>query len=185
MTQQFLQKNKGFTLIETLVAISIFSMSILGLLSVLSSGIADTNYAKQKVIAGYLAQEGIEYVRNMRDTYILYPSQGLSWAIFENKVSPVCSNDFCGVDISAPVTDANAIAPCSNMNNCKLYISDGNYSVDSGVGNDSGFVRQIQATPIVVGGVTSEIKVISKVSWTQGSGSYNITLSEDLFNWVE
>ena len=62
------QKNKAFTLIETLVAISIFTMSILGLLSVLASGISNTNYAKQKVAATYLAQEGIEYVRNLRDS---------------------------------------------------------------------------------------------------------------------
>ena len=50
-------KNTGFTLVETLVAISIFSMSLVALMSILGSGISDTNYAKQKIIAGYLTQE--------------------------------------------------------------------------------------------------------------------------------
>jgi Tfp pilus assembly protein PilV len=59
-------------LIETLVAVSIFSLSILSLMAVLAQGISDTNYAKQRIIAAYLAQEGIEYVRNMRDTYVLF-----------------------------------------------------------------------------------------------------------------
>src|SRR3989344_5287897 len=65
-------KNKGFTLVETLVALSIFSVSILGLLVALSQGLADTGYAKKKVAAAYLAQEGIEYIRNMRDTFMIY-----------------------------------------------------------------------------------------------------------------
>ncbi|MEJ0001975.1 MAG: prepilin-type N-terminal cleavage/methylation domain-containing protein [bacterium] len=66
------RENGGFTLVETLVAISIFTLSVLIMLSVLSKGISDTAYAKKKLIASYLAQEGIEYMRNMRDTYMLY-----------------------------------------------------------------------------------------------------------------
>lgn len=65
---------KGFTLVETLVAVSIFSVSVLGLVTVLSEGIADTGYAKQKLAASYLAQEGIECIRNLRDNYVLYPN---------------------------------------------------------------------------------------------------------------
>jgi len=81
MKKFFQQKNKGlacrsmaegFTLVETLVAISIFTMSILALLVILTQGIANTNYAKHKITASYLAQEGIEYARNVRDTLVLY-----------------------------------------------------------------------------------------------------------------
>lgn len=68
----FKQRNGAFTLVETLVAISIFTVSILGLMLVLASGISNINYAKNKITASYLAQEGIEYVRNMRDTDGLY-----------------------------------------------------------------------------------------------------------------
>ncbi|PIZ86896.1 hypothetical protein COX93_02875, partial [Candidatus Nomurabacteria bacterium CG_4_10_14_0_2_um_filter_30_12] len=53
---------RGFTLVETLVAISIFTVSVISLMSVLSSGITGTKFANNKIIAGYLAQEGIEYV---------------------------------------------------------------------------------------------------------------------------
>src|SRR3989344_723402 len=79
---------RGFTLVETLVAVSIFSISILALMSVLASGIANTNYAKQKMIAAYLAQEGIEYIRNMRDTFALFGDGGSpNWTQFRNAIN--------------------------------------------------------------------------------------------------
>ena len=71
MRKFFRQKNKAFTLVETLVALAIFSMSVVTLMVVLGQGIGNTTYAKNKMIAAYLAQEGIEYVRNMRDTSAL------------------------------------------------------------------------------------------------------------------
>lgn len=108
-------KGGGFTLIETLVALSIFTMSILGLMSVLSSGISDTNYVKQKMAAGYIAQEGIECMRNVRDSYTLYSvTTGLTWQDFVDL--PASSIDCPDIDpkfsrslekINVPDTDPN------------------------------------------------------------------------------
>jgi len=135
-------KGGGFTLVETLVAISIFTASILGLISILASSISDTNYAKKKMIAAYLAQEGIEYVRNMRDTDIISAVNGQAgWDAFK-----VASKTY-------PITNP--------------YFS--------------GFTRTITMTTINA----NEVKIISNVSWTQASGNYNATFSENLFNWVE
>lgn len=75
-------KGGGFTLVETLVAISIFTLSILSLMSVLASGISNTTYAKNKIIAGYLAQEGIECARNTRDNYVLFSDVTHDWNKF-------------------------------------------------------------------------------------------------------
>ncbi len=170
------QKNKAFTLVETLVAISIFTMSILGLLMILSQGISDTGYAKKKITASYLAQEGIEYIRNMRDTEVLYSTTGNPWNNFRAKLASCNSGNGCGF-IKPPPFD---VFVCNNPNLCKLYINNGGYDTDSS-GVDSGFIRQIWAET----SVSDEIKIFSNVSWTQGSGNYNITFSEELFNWVE
>ncbi len=148
MQKFFKQKNKAFTLIETLVAISIFTMSILGLMSVLASSISNTNYAKQKMAATYLAQEGIEYARNMRDTNVLSDTTSTQhgWETFKtaNKDYPITNPDF------------------------------------------SGFIRTISMSPIG-GPITTadEVKIISIVECKKCSNGYSITLSEDLFNWVE
>ncbi len=170
-------KGGGFTLIETLVAISIFTVSILGLLAVLSQGISDTGYAKKKIIAEYLAQEGIEYIRNMRDTYVLYTIPG-GWTAFKADIAPCGLPDKCGFDNTLLSPD---VFVCANQEEqCKLFEDNGNYNTNS-LGDDSGFVRTIYTDPIGQDG----IKIFSTVSWTQGSGERSITFSENLFNWAE
>jgi Tfp pilus assembly protein PilV len=183
--KKFLYKNyktkKGFTLVEALVAISIFSVSILGLMSVLASSISDTSYAKQKVTASYLAQEGIEYLRNMRDTAVLYNGTDAQtgWDAFRASAVGACGTAGCYI------ADNRTLLACGvSCSSPLLYDStSGKYNYTSG--NNSGFTRKVIVTPVTVGGVVNDLKVSSTVSWAQGSGAYNITFSEDLFNWAE
>lgn len=176
------KNNEGFTLVETLIAISVFTLSIVALMSFLSQNISNIGYAKKKIIAAYLAQEGIEYIRNMRDNYILYTgTTSLTWNTFVTKISPCDSNNDCGFDTSISQTDPNSIFLCSaHVDQCKLYVSDGNYNTNLN-GIDSGFVREIRMTSTSL----NEIKIFSTVSWSQGAGIYSITFSDSLFNWVE
>ena len=60
--------NKGFTLVETLVAIAILSLAITGPMVIAQKGIGSAIYARDEVTAFYLAQEAVEYVRNVRDS---------------------------------------------------------------------------------------------------------------------
>lgn len=69
--QKNTQKEKGFTLIETLVAISILLLSIIGPMEIAARGLFSAYYARDEITAYYLAQEGVEYVRNLRDTMYL------------------------------------------------------------------------------------------------------------------
>lgn len=181
---------------ETLVAISIFTISILGIMSVLTQGVSDTNYAKSKLIATYLAQEGIEYFRNMRDTFILFDASNNGWTSFRTAINQ------CGTPGSSPKTcyfdDQNLIFNDSNMPITQIPIqSCGSnpcpplfYDVNTGkynynlTGTNSGFIRTIQAT-YPPGNPNNEVKITSTVSWVQGSGSPSISFSEELFNWIE
>ncbi len=194
MIKIFKQKNKachskpwrsrGFTLVETLIALSIFSVSVVALMSFLSQGISNTGYAKKKMIATYLAQEGVEYLRNMRDSYVLYSSTtGIDWSNFKAKLAPCNPDGECGFDASLSVTDNNAIFKCSqHFNFCKLFLSNGNYNSTS-TGSDSGFTRTVWMDTAGLG--QDEVRISSTVSWTQGTTPYNITLTENIFNWVE
>jgi len=191
--RQILSLSKGFTLVETLVAISIFTVSLLGMMSVLGSSIANTSYAKQKMLATYLAQEGIEYVRNMRDTYILYPANG-GWSGGNSFQSKLISckdgnNNACGVNSSVLTTNSQFIIQCGSGTQCNLNVNtNGSYSINHSSGTDSGFVRKVWMTGAdglsTVTSADEEVKIFSNVSWTQRSGNYSITFSENLFNWV-
>src|SRR3989344_712246 len=178
------RSSHGFTLVETLVAISIFTMSLLGITSILASSISNTGYAKQKILAGYLAQEGIEYVRNMRDTYILYSGTSQAgWDAFKVELNPCNSGNGCG--FVKPVAPFDVFV-CSSPDQCKLYVNNGGYDTNSG-GTDSGFIRKIWMTRADGSsdvGSDEEVKIFSEVEWTQGSGNYSIVFSENLFNWL-
>ena len=53
---------------EAIVAIFVITTGIVGVLSLVTQTISSATFSKDKLIAAYLAQEGIEIVRNIRDT---------------------------------------------------------------------------------------------------------------------
>lgn len=183
-------KKKGFTLIETLVALAIFSISIIGMMTVLSSGLTDTISAKNKLTATFLAQEGIEYMRNLRDTYVLYDGTVTGWSEFLS--DPAYSS--CGDDRVCFFNDEDLwnhynepympiktllIKKCEE-NVCPfLYYNESSGKYNSLFsGTKTSFVREIRLRKIGEG----ETKVISTVKW---GNNKSISLSESLFNWTE
>lgn len=184
---------RGFTLVETLIALAIFSVSILGLMTVLGQGISDTTYVKKKNTAAYLAQEGIEYIRNIRDTYVLYSADGsVGWDAFKTKL--ISSPAKCHIDNGCYFDDQN-LGDYSNqeqpiagifMIECGATCASLLYDSSTGkynyvTGENSGFIRKINVD--LISG--DELGISSTVFWTQGSGTYYMTFSENLFRWVE
>jgi len=204
MKNYFLQKNKsiksrkasntarGFTLVETLVAISIFTVSLLGMMTILSGSISNTFYAKQKIVASYLAQEGIEYIRNMRDTYVLYSADGQTgWNSFNDNLSThscmtengcfLNADNLFSLPTPMPMTKVTLTACSSSTCPSGILSYDSTTGKYGFTGTVSTFTRKI-----VVNIVSSEeTRISSTVSWAQGSGNYSIVFSESLFNWVE
>ena len=63
--------NKGFTLVESLVAIAILMVAIAGPMYLSQKGLATTELSTNQMIASYLAQDGMEAVKNIRDEVAL------------------------------------------------------------------------------------------------------------------
>lgn len=61
------KKKKGFSFIETLVAITLLLTAVVAPLSLAQDGIVAARLAQDQIVAFYLGQEGIELVKNLRD----------------------------------------------------------------------------------------------------------------------
>jgi len=58
---------KGFTLLEVILAITVLTIAMGGSFALISQTIASVSTIQSKLTASYLAQEGIELVKNIRD----------------------------------------------------------------------------------------------------------------------
>src|ERR1035437_529341 len=77
-----IHKNQhGFSLIETLIAVSILMIAIAGPLSLVQAGLFSSIHQRNQVTATYLAQEALEYIKNIRDTnsYTQYTANLVDW----------------------------------------------------------------------------------------------------------
>ena len=59
---------RGFTLIESLVAISILLVGVVSAFGLVTKSLATAPVIQDRLVASFLAQEGIENVRHIRDS---------------------------------------------------------------------------------------------------------------------
>lgn len=60
--------SRGFTLLEGIVAIGVISVGLAGALSLALSNLSSAQGNERRIVAANLAREGIEFVRNQRDS---------------------------------------------------------------------------------------------------------------------
>lgn len=191
MKNKRLQFNKGFTLIETLVAISILMLGVMGPLMIASSSLQNARYGRDQVTASYLAQEGIEYVRFVRDNNKIDRLNGGSadWlAGLESCFVDTASDHGCVIDVPQEFGGTNVVRRCSNSS-CtisRLYAdSNGYYTHTSSGGDLSPFTRIVTIEPIADSSVGAEekgVRVESVVTWQAGSLTKSFTAVENVFN---
>ncbi len=177
---------KGFTLVETMVAIAILTIAIIGPMFALQQGVVSSYTARDRLVASNLAQDGVEIVRAIRDNNYLYnikyPASPRSWffGLDGSANSAVnCTDGFkCIVDGYQNIT----VQSCTSCPNLKL-LSTGIYNHfigESATNPKTGFTRTVQLTRIS----PTEMKVSVTVNWTSGGKPYSIEIVEHLRNWL-
>jgi len=186
-------KNRGFTLIETMVAVLILSTSLTSLLTLTSSSLFAAKYANNEITANYLLQEAVDYIRNDRDSIVFQQrnngdATSVSWNIFLAKygyINSTCfSPDGCYLDITEQ-NSFNVIRSCTSP--CTLMYFDPaanhkefyTYSTDFGLA--SSFRRKItmRINPTNI----NELLVTVTVDWKNGNLSRSRSLNESILNW--
>ena len=159
---------KSFSLIETIVAISILTIGILGISFLISSQIASIHFSENKLIAAYLAQEGIEIVRNIRDTNWL---KGESWdSNLDTSGTPRFNFDWRSQKIP---DDDN----CSGKN----YLKFNSFLYECSLDSPNKLQRKIQISHPGGNNDIMEIKII--VSWREKGKTHKYSLTGRLYNW--
>lgn len=159
----------GFTIVETLVAITVLMIAIAGPLVVASKGLFGADLAKDQMVASYLAQESLEMAKNQRDNN-LYTQVG--WLDGMNcTASSLC-------DLSP-----DGFALCSGSNPCPLYLHTYGYSNNVDDGTLSKFTRALyihQPGTTAICSSNEECAVTVEVKWNEGATPYSVRVTSEL-----
>lgn len=174
----------GFTLIETLVAISIFAFAITGLISITARGVFDMSFVKNKFTAGYLSLEGAEMVRNIRDTAA---TQNIAWStVFPGNGNGYLGDCIRGDDEACTIDSwTEDILPCPAVS-CPAMT----YNLDTGRfgyegQNTSTILASIFKRTIYITVINPrEVLVTSEVEWTQGETPHKVVYTYNLLDWA-
>jgi len=173
---------KGFTLIETLLAVLILAIALAAPLTIAAKALSAALIAKDQTTAFFLAQDAVEYLRFKRDTNTLTstPIAPVSWlAGFDSECSGA---DGCKVD-----SRKNTIVACSGScgvlqyNDTKKW-----YTYDTSVSGEV-IKPSIFTRKVVLGSVASnanEKSITVTVSWKDVGGvTRSLVVREHITNW--
>ncbi len=181
-----LNNNRGFTIVEMLIAVLIFSLSLTAIMTVASKSLKTSRNAEKQLTADYLAIEAIEVVHNLRDDAILRNYSISSWdLVFQGGGNIISDDEGCfdgpgNCNFYFEPGDAQPVLDtCSD---CSVYLNKDNFyyyqihepSSTSIVPTD--YKRTIR---IKEGSNTGQINVIVDVTWTGG----NVRYVENLYLW--
>ncbi|MBI3631498.1 MAG: prepilin-type N-terminal cleavage/methylation domain-containing protein [Candidatus Staskawiczbacteria bacterium] len=178
-------KNKGFTLIELVISIAILIVAVIGVYNSFSTVVILTSSVSSRFTAAYLAQEGVEITRNMRDNNWLQKEQGREWNYGLLNCENGCEADYkTGTSVSA---NSGLIPLGDNYLKIKNDITDPAkkvfYSYDSfGSFTATKFKRKITITPDP-NPLRPVLKVSVLVTWMEKEEPFSITVEEYLYDW--
>src|SRR3989338_1967415 len=163
-------QNTGFTLSEVFIAIAVLAIGIGGTFALVRQTVSFAPNTTQKLTATYLAQEGMEIARNIRDANFLkiHKGQGGAWTdgLTESGCSGGCQADYTQNSLGA-------------YQDTFLGFSNGWYSYDE-AGTDSLYKRKITVTQ--QGGDVLEVEV--EVTWQERGRSHSVKAAGELYNWL-
>jgi len=162
---------RGFTILEVMFSIAVIVLALGAVLTLASFSASIIPITSQKLIATYLAQEGIETVRNIRDSNWL---RDINWR-GAAEIGLVPNGDFeadYGSSGLVQVYGGNFLRIDSN----------GYYNYTSG--NQTKFQRKISVSDNAdADPATEDIKIVSLVMWQEKQRNYSVTAEAWLYNW--
>lgn len=156
------KKDKGFSMIEVIVAVFILSLAVIGSFILIQQTLIGTSANQMRLTASYLGQEGLEIVRNIRDTNWL---KRQAWT----------TN--LGVGGGEQEADYLSNSLATSQNRYLKIDSNGFYNYTSGA--NTSFKRKIFVTQEAGG----YLKVRVRIEWEERGKNYSLEVIDFLYNW--
>lgn len=212
MKKKILKKARGESLVEVVAALAIVSIVLIGAYSALSNAMRSNVSTSNRIVALNLAREGLEGVRNVRDTnwLVYFGSRRDNWDCYE-ALSGACISHFSSSeeyfridpfasDILQKRTGA-AVLDIENESDEFEYFrvkwndpenEPGRY--EHSEGTETKYYRQISVQKEVNDNCISgtfnncrdqRLKVVSRVQWEEESGVQEFILQTYLYDFFE
>lgn len=180
-TKEKIIGKKGFTLLETLVAIFILVLSITGPMVFAQSGLRVAFQSRDQITSFYLAQDVIEYIKNVRDTNGL-KSRAWLYGLEDCTDTTGSSSVSCSIDTRPGSVEIDG---CGGSECQKLTETEDVGGVFLGHGGtaQSRFTRTVKINEIEPG---REAEVIVEIGWESNvlSGLKRIVVQENIYAWI-
>lgn len=164
--------NKGFTLIELLITITVISVGIFGAYIAIQQAINTIDYARSRLTAAFLAQEGVEIIKNIRDTNLL--QAGVVWN--EGLTAGEYETDYQDVEYLSP-----SLSTCTGCDYSSLQFlkkSDGDFYQYSS-GQETRYKRKVLLEDID----PEHLRATITVYWKTRTGHEDVQLVQELYKW--
>ena len=190
-----------------MVAIAIIALAIVGPMYAANSSIVAAELASDQLTASYLAQEGIEYVRTMRDDAYLsayaanignVSQEGWNNFVSGNSATSIKQCGLSGSSAKECTLDPLLQQMCVGSNSCSLttcgngngntcgplYLTSNHiYTTQASIGGIANtatpFTRTIQANTIS----SNEVSITSTVEWSFHGSNYSEVVTDNLTSW--
>jgi len=155
-------KMRGFGMLEIIIALTIFSMGVLSAMASLAIAFRSASTSHLNLIAANLAQEGLEIVRNIRDT---------NWIQRDNWDEGLAPGTY------KVVWNSNSL----NSNNpTEILRYDG---TDRGFNYTQGTPTVYTRTVNIITVSSEEMRVVITVTWRDKATTKSISAESHLYNW--
>ncbi|MCX6738200.1 MAG: prepilin-type N-terminal cleavage/methylation domain-containing protein [Candidatus Parcubacteria bacterium] len=181
MINNKLSNQKGFTLIEMIITIGVVSVGIVGAFIAVQQGIIAVDYANSRFTAALLAQEGVEIIKNIRDTNLLeynYISTSIAWN--EDLRTGDFEVQYTDPRLINPILTQPACSPSCSPDGLRLLKKSTTAFYNYNTGDDSRFKRVVH----IESPNNDQMDATITVYWQKrGGGYYSISLLQHLYNW--